>query len=319
MWKTPICSFFLCLSLLLPNSTVSSEIDTQYSENIERAVNWLKDGYNSTIGLIREDHIGSSNSDRVNNYWLFSDNFLAYLVLTKYDKALADAILQKIHSYDYYQNYKHSAYAFGYKIRMPPYGALQTSGYPVGWFLEANITGSEIWVETYINATTKISDYDRYVDWLFPKALTYYWLGKDAKAREVYDKAISDYWNGIGFTDVIEYNAYTTYKIGAALYTGLVLYPYNWQNPKDLVSYFTYWKNLIWKLQRADGGIPTHYHANGSTKGHNPNTETICFSLLYTLVQHIIQTVEIPYAHYTFFTGVAITLALVLRYWKVYY
>jgi len=112
------------MSLLLPVSTVSSDTDTQYSENIERTVSWLKDGYNATIGLIREDHMGSSNPDRENNYWLFSDNFLAYLNLSKYDKTLADAILQKIHSYGYYQNYKHSAYAPCYKTRMPPYGAL---------------------------------------------------------------------------------------------------------------------------------------------------------------------------------------------------
>ena len=117
----------------------------------------------------------------------------------------------------------------------------------------------------------------------------------------------------------MEYGAYTTYKIGAALYTGLVLHPYDWQIPRDLGSKFTYWKTLIWQLQRADRGIPTHYHTNGSTKGHNPNTETMCFSLLYTTVQRTtVQTAEFSYMPYAYSTGVAIALAHILRHWWRY-
>jgi len=301
------------MSLFLPVSIVSVVKDNQYSENIDKAINWLKDGYNFTIGLIREDHMGSSNPDRINNYWLFSDNFLSYMVLSKYDKTHADTILQTIHLYNFSQNYKHSAYAPGYKIHMPPYGANQTRGYPPGWLLVNNITGSEIWHETYLNYTTRISNSDHYVDWLFPKALTYHWQGNDVKAREIYEKAICNYWNDTGFTDVIEYEAFTTYKIGAALYTGLLLYPDDEQIPEDLSSKFIYWKQLIWKLQRDDGGIPTHYHANKSTIGHNPNTETVCFSLLYTIVQDIlVKTIELPNIPYMYLISNLIVLILIL-------
>jgi len=273
--------FLFVLGLVVTPTPVLSGTDTQYQEQIEKAVDWLKAGYNATVGLIVENHKGSSDPSRENNYWLFSDNFLVYLVLTKYDKALADQILTKIHAYGYFHNYKHAAYARGNKIKMPPYGALQTTGYPPCWFLLDNITGSEIWVEYYTNATVQILDYENHVDWLFPKALTLYWLGKTQEARNTYQKAIDDYWDGVGFLPK-EYDAYVTYKLGAALYTGLILYPYDWQIPKELADKFNYWKTLIWSLQREDGSIPTHYEAKGFTP--DGNTETCCFVLLYTTV-----------------------------------
>lgn len=310
MRRTPIFPFFLCLCLVLPFFSVLSDTNTQYQENIEKAVDWLKAGYNNTIGLIVENHKGTSNPDRENNYWLFSDNFLAYLVLSKYDKTLADKILTKIHSYGYYQNYKHSAYAKGYKIRMPPYGALQTSGYDPCWFLVDNIAGSEIWLESYINTTVLIMDYEDYVDWLFPKALTLFWQGKTKEARATYEKAINDFWDGVGFPPK-EYDAYVTYKVGAALYTGLVLYPYDWQIPKYIANKFNYWKALIWSLQRPNGEIPTHYGA-----GFTPdaNTETCCFSLLYTTVQTV--ETKAPMVTYASLTVLGIVLAIYLRIWR---
>jgi len=299
--------------LIFPIFPTYAESNSQYSENIEKALKWLKEGYNATLGLIRENHLGSSNPDRENNYWLFSDNFLVYLVLIKYDRELAYSVLDKIHSYGYYQNYKHSAYLMNYKIRMPPYGALQTSGLDPCWFLVKNDSTSEIWLESYINATVEISDYEDCVSWLFPKALTYYWEGETEKAREVYQKALNDYWDGNGFLP-LEYDCYVTYKVGASLYTGLVLYPYDWQIPVGLSSKFAYWKALLWKLQRENGGIPTHYKEDLTSEEHDANTETACFTLLYTTIR----TVETkkPMLIYGELTVLGVCLAFVIKSWK---
>lgn len=310
MSRTPILPFFLCFCLLLSVLPVLSDIDTQYSEKIENAVKWLKAGYNSSIGLIVENHVGSSDPSRENNYWLFSDNFMAYLVLLKYDKALAHDILAKIHYYGYFQNYKHAAYARGNNIKMPPYYALQTSGYPPCYFLVDNVTGSEIWVEYYTNATGQILDYEDCISWLFPKALTLYWQGKIQEAKNTYQKALNDYWDGVGFLPK-EYGAYVTYKLGAALYTGLVLYPYDWQIPKALSDKFTYWKALIWQEQKEDGDISTHYDASFTP---DSNTETTCFSLLYTTVQTV--ETKAPLETYASIAMLGVILAAIMKLWR---
>lgn len=305
--------FFLSFCLILACYPVLASSNEVYSENIENAVSWLKEGYNSTIGLIRENHLDSSNPDRENNYWLFSDNFLAYMVLSKYDRDLGDKILNNIHINGYYQNYKHSAYFRGYKIRFPPYGALQTGGYEGGWFLVNNITGSEIWLESYTNATIEITDYENYISWLLPKVLTLFWENKLVEARNLYNELIDTFWDGKGFLP-LEYGKYVTWKLGSVLYVGLRLYSYDWQISNTLKEYFNYWRALLWNLQKEDGGLPTHYKADLTTVGVDSNTETTCFGLLHTTLNVV--DIKEPIVSYGGLMILGIVLILVMKYWR---
>ena len=81
VWVSVILAIFL-LTIITP-SLAQNNVDSTTIH--QKAVQYLVDNYNSTVGLIPE----TSGS---NTYWLVSDNLLAYYALRNDDPTVADAV-----------------------------------------------------------------------------------------------------------------------------------------------------------------------------------------------------------------------------------
>jgi hypothetical protein len=126
---------------------------------------------------------------------------------------------------------------------------------------------TEVAVKTEVCNGSMLDDWQNYADRLLFMALSCHWQGNDTAANQYFAVA-KDTWDGVGINDTATKQArlYTTYKLALLLYTSRILgerLPFEF----DLVS-------RMWALQRAtDGGIVTHYYANGTRQGE-ANTET---------------------------------------------
>jgi hypothetical protein len=263
MWKA-IVSFatfalliFSALALILHSSFFISQsaIDTQV---LPRAVNFLLNQYNSTIGLDAE-------YPNATTYWLYSDNFLASYVLqnvnppnttlvnisTNISRTLSGYLAVVPNPLNHYMILNSSVFAF-----------YTSANYNV-----THIGGSTIAI-TLNNGTSKLNP-NNYADIAFLEALYYNKNGQKGEAVSLFENGSSMY-NGIGMNDSAFRGTYQTYKLALYIYSAEFLDQ----------NYSASAETTLLKMQGSNGGFYTGYNACDSTAGTLTNVETTSLAIL---------------------------------------
>ena len=118
------------------------------------------------------------------------------------------------------------------------------------------------------------SDYEEYTDLCFVASAVLYNQQKYIESIRLYEIGLS-YWDGFGFKDThLQGEAYLTYQLALAISVSKKT-GYNLGSLQKTLS------STLWNLQREDGGITTHYLANGQPYGAGePNTEVTSLAIL---------------------------------------
>ena len=252
------------------------------SSQVLDAVNYLVQNYNNDTrgtGLIHESP--DTDPDRDKTYWVYSDNFLAGLVLETYNPGMTANIRENMTGYlelagitDYRSNYM----------------ALTE---PVSAFRGANLSGTNItpagevgyYIMTHV-ADQGILSPAEYADIAFLQAINESKWGDPVKANTSFDLGVL-LWDGKGFCDKGNgyiHDNYPTYKVALYIYASKLL------GRVDSVNY-TQALNVLPQMQKhggvvpeTDGGFSTWYSwpdsspdpiAKGST-----NVETTSLAIL---------------------------------------
>lgn len=227
--------------------------------------NFLLAQYNSSLGLVKESPDPSINQ----TYWLLGDNLLAYHALKDRHPEIANRIYQTITRYGYpLQDGLHEA-LFGNEIPLPPYT-------PKDKIVEQG-TAYTVKVE-YRNPSEAnvMDDWVDYADILLYASLGFY--NQPSQVKQVnkalyYFNMAKDMWNEAGLYDKpTRLNGYyTTYKLALLLFASLVL--------NQTLPFRSTLEDRIWKMQRDDGGVRSHYLGN-LTSHREANTETASLILI---------------------------------------
>jgi len=232
-----------------------------FHDRLEMAVSYIEAQFNSTLSLCRE-----APAVAPNNYWLVSDNLLAFKALEPYNSTISSAIRSAL-----------TAYAGMYNL------PVDEDGLPISYAHEAvlgrsvplpfrawntlELAGEGYTLKTVIANGTEMLDWQDYADLLLYASLSEHWQGNETAAAEYFSKA-ADMWDGMGIFDKVA-NAtglYETYKLALLLYTSKVI-GYRLPFEDELIE-------RIWRQQdMMSGGIITHYRPDGAPVG-DTNTET---------------------------------------------
>jgi len=238
--------------------------------DLDKAVNYLAANYNSRFGLIPEVAGGDV-------YWVYSDNYLAYLVLKYYDPSnetltkIADNITSTL---AYYSNV--------YNVK--PVSKFNILGGSTPYFNASVAYNLTEHVKVDLNNGTGVLDPKDYADVAFLMAIHYYKIGDYKKADGLFEVG-AGMFDGIGFKDLPfkEGDAkgiYQTYKLGLYYLAGQVL----GKTVPDAVV------KRIKSLQASNGGFLTGYYANGTIpRGVVTNIETTAI-IVYAFSPQIVNT-----------------------------
>ena len=275
-----LCLSAVSLTVLQPNA--EGEADSGVWR-IEKAVDFLINSqFNQNLNLCR-----GAPMYKPNTYWLVSDNLWAWKALKAANEsrlsnaAEAGRIASVIES-----KLKEKAQLYN----LPK----DSNGFPISFMHEA-VIGDVIPTpnrnSTYLSLTeqsddyvlqteicngSEISNWQEYEDRLLYMALSHHWQDNDTAAIQYLENA-TKMWDETGINDTATKNdkIYATYKLALLLYVSEVLgrrLPFEY----GLVM-------RIWSLQReSDGGIITHYFANGASYG-DANTETTSIVIIAML------------------------------------
>jgi len=249
---------------------------------VEKAVDFILNyTYNSTLNLCKETR--SSNV-----YWLVSDNLWAWKALKLANiSGLSNAAEAGIVANEIRAKLMYLAGFYGLPI--------DAAGLPKSYAHEAVI--GDVVLPPYrtdvnctlyrndfvLNMTMRngivMEDWMHYADLLLYASLSNHWLGNYSQALTYYNMAVG-IWNetSVGIQDVVANlrGTYETYKLALLLLTSKVL--------GKKLSFESQLVDRIWQLQRDDGGIITHYMANGTAvPGADANTETTSLVIMAML------------------------------------
>jgi hypothetical protein len=235
----------------------SYSVLTSQASRRERAVGYLENSYNSTLGLCFE-YLESDT------YWLSHDNILVYYALRgERNSTIAYRILGTVQRIA-------NEYNLTAGDNLPVDCKLKALlGYNVYGF---NHTGEITLNSSYYGSVLKserdldsnFSDFDQYADMLCYASFVEWWRANQTKADYYYEK-VKTLWDGNGFKDKA-FNitvGYETYKLG-------LFYLLSTKLGED----FAFKNELIetiWSCQDANGGFKTHYFNKGNP---NPNSKT---------------------------------------------
>jgi len=264
----------LLLSCILLQSTVGPKLAAAESTDPEVGARdprlvalekFLLAQLDPVLGLVRESPDLSINR----TYWLLGDNLLAYHALKDRHPDIASQIYQTMQRYGYFQDGLHEA-LFGNEIPLPPLVPQvvvvdQTPSYAIKTEDRSNSTDSSL-----------MDDWTDYADILLYAALGFY--NQPAHVRQL-DKALyyfgraRDMWNEAGLYDRPARldGYYTTHKLALLLFCSLVL--------NETLPFRSTLDDRIWRFQRGDGGIRSHYRGN-LTSDREANTETASLVLI---------------------------------------
>ena len=224
-----------------------------------RLENFLVNQFNATVGLVRESPDPSVPTD----YWLLSDNLIALHVLAQDHPDIAARINQTMQKFGVFTDGLHEA-LFGATIPLPPYTPIVKVVWNNSYLVK---------VEVRNNETGNLQpDWVEYADLLLYAALSDHNAGNDQLA--IYDfKRALDMWNGAGLWDRPTQmdGFYTTGKLAPLMYTADML--------NQPIPFRPALEDHIWKFQRDDGGIRSHYLGN-LTSQREANSETAGLVLL---------------------------------------
>ena len=244
--------------------------------NLEKLRSFLEGQYVSEARLLRA--AVHAYPDNV-TIWVCSDNLLAAHALMVLESSLGGKVLDELVS----------KYNGGYDGLHEVLLAV-----PISDILcrRVNITLSKFYSKKY-NTTlyikkeksglTPIIDWDDYADLIVYKALNMLLKGRRDQAEKLFEKLMG-MWDGYGFKDKIyrESGRYETYKLALAIYLYRALKA---TKSNIIVKYEDDIKklcNIISMLQRADGGIVTHYEVSHGIirPTGDANTETTAITIL---------------------------------------
>jgi hypothetical protein len=254
------------VSGLTTNNTTSNTLkegESQQKFNLDSARIYVKSMYNSSLGLAKEN-------DVLERYWLWSDNFLASLALSKSDPTISKNLSITL------QQYKNQ-----FKIEYPSaWAALGDNNNNGSIGIVSFNTPSDvhltdkIWYTTY-DGKDQLRCRD-YADIAFLKSVYLYKNNRFDEARYCYNLGVSMF-DGKGFRDkAFDSNAgrYSTYKLAL------------WKIADNTTPFGTNDSRIVDKILVAmqdscTGGVYTHYRADLSRPlDSKPNVETTSLSIM---------------------------------------
>jgi hypothetical protein len=236
---------------------------TDLSQVLDDAVNYLYVNYNDDVGLIRE----SPDHEFENNYWVYSDNYLASLVLGHYNKSLAHDITSKLSLY---------LSRSGICNPMNMYMALEER---VFYFDNPQTVILAKVGDATVNTTMNNRIGDPLLPWnysdvAFLQAVYYHESGNESGAMKAYQYGVNRF-DGKGFKDDAfnDTHNYTTYKLALYIYASKLLEQHYDRQAND----------TLLDTQQPDGGFATFYNSSLqsiSEKNNGTNTETTSLAIL---------------------------------------
>ncbi len=251
---------------------------------LNKALTYLAQSFNVTIGLVPEVSGG-------NVYWLYSDNYLASLALTRYDPTNQSAVSFGRGLYYVMQSYA-STLPAGYRINQ--YTALNSTeasfacsnNYQITWSLNGTIsaagrTGALVMTTANNGDPSCSTTAQNYADLLFLQSVMAHRTGNNASALALFQAGSSDF-DGTGIKDRPftngspgEANTYQTYKLALYIYSAICL----GQQTKD--SNFGALEPLLLSQQdNSTGGFYTGYYSNLQHSSTMENAETTSLAAL---------------------------------------
>lgn len=240
----------------ITTTTMITSTVSPLDAEIQAACKYLSSNYNTSLGLISEN---TSHT----RYYLYSDNFLAVLVLQNDcgNPSLAQSINATLNSYD--------------TQKIPnQYMVFACKGPYVDGSKDYELSG-KIW--TTVNNQTGPPLNDSYADIAFLQVYYSLECSHDRLFAQSLFSATSQMYNGTGFTDLpyrfpnsSSYHQFQTYKLALFIYTATLF------NSTAPISAFA---NMI-EMQATNGGFYTGYLPNLSNDGTTTNTETTCLAIM---------------------------------------
>ncbi|MDA4127275.1 MAG: hypothetical protein OK452_08775 [Thaumarchaeota archaeon] len=263
---------------------------TASQTRLNKSVDYFAHIYNLTTGLIPE-YPGS------HTFWLYSDNYLAALALSRYDPRNGPT--------SNFASALETAMG-GYRATLSPllqrnqYTALNSTStsfncsmnYALSWAAAngSDPKGSTAMLKTTANDQGNICSSQNYADLLFLQAVYYHRLKNDSAAQHFYQRGASDF-DGVGIKDIPfmtmgsgSFNSYQTYKLALYLYAGACLGTQtNDSNYPKLLSI------LLMQQDNLTGGFYSGYYFGGLRSAYylltfpstpHPNTETTALAAL---------------------------------------
>jgi hypothetical protein len=249
---------------------------------VEKAVGFLLNQFNKTLGLCREAPNAAPNV-----YWIVSDNLWALKAL---EMANSSGLSNAAQAADTASAIKSNLTNLAKKYKLPT----DLKGLPISHAHEAvigdvalppfrTLANCTLYRDDYVLNTiilngTVMDDWTKYVDLLLYAALSYHWQGNDSAAIACYDNA-SKMWNNtaVGFQDIVANKSglYSTYKLALFLYSSKVLGKSPSFEPQLV-------ERIHAQQRESDCGILTDYYANGTSVG-DANTETTAMVIIALL------------------------------------
>lgn len=242
---------------------------------LDPAVSYLCENYNESLHLISEtpnDHL------KDNIYWIYSDNYLASLVLQEYDRnnltqtKMARNITIKMQ--DCFDNYiSETSKPMNQYMVLNQSSMLSERGFEfhAAKAFTLNTTADGAAINTTANNQSGLLDPMEYADIAFLNAIYCHELGREADAMTAYLNGIIQY-DGKGFNDTPFKNHprhyYQTYKLALYIYASELL-----EQDYDILAFYT-----LLAMQQPKGGFATEYDSGLNATG-GTNTETTSLAI----------------------------------------
>ncbi len=241
-----------------------------------KAVQYLVDNYNSTVGLIPETN-GS------NTYWLVSDNLLAFYALRNDNATVSNEIASELKNEGTQLVHDSKGFPISYKHEavigdvLPEVNNQITFENAINYPLINSTRGWSIVTEIDDNGSDPINEsVSHYADLFGYRGLSYFNSNNPSEARVQYSEMMNQFWKGYGFVDDAFSNTtkeYSTYKLGLALTLA---------NKLDISdSNTTEMLNIIEQCQDSQsGGIHTGYEVTNGVVSYSGQTNTETTSII---------------------------------------
>ena len=241
---------------------------------LNRTIDYFANNYDERTGLIPSTP-GSST------YWLYSDNYLAVLAISRYDvtnQSTAGFATSLNVAFDGYAATLPSSLAESQYTAMNSTTASFdcVSDYSLSWSsggLAAQGNSSAV-LMTAVNNRGPSCTSQNYADLLFLQALYYHRLGDSNASSTYYNLGAADF-NGKGLADNgFNGTLYQTYKLALYVYTSSCL------GHASGIGFSTA-NSTLWSLQdESTGGFYSGYNTSLSPSGTTVNTQTTALAAL---------------------------------------
>jgi len=255
----------LVLAIVILGSLAAYIITQPRPTNIKlkRAADFLLSQYNLDLRLCREAPKAAPNA-----YWLLSDNLLAQYALRDYYPEISEEIHNELKRRGYAED-EHWDALLGKPIPVPNKKMMT---------LVIEETESYLVKADVRNEAEYFVDWAEYADRLLLHSLSLVWKG-DVEQAKLYFSYAKDLWTGKGVRDppqswTTEAGLYETYKLVLLLFVSKVL--------EEPLPFQHELEQILWSLQRDDGGIITHYRIDTLEPWDeaDANTETTAVTII---------------------------------------